>query len=195
MKELEILLHITLNSLTKICQTLFDFINTCRLTQQNMVKNHSGRILDLFLTSIPSANIVKEASLPLTVIDKLHPPLEIGLTSLKKPNLAYNTLNTRPNFHKGNYEEINKCLGEQDWYRVLAGKQVDEMVNVFYDILGTLICNFIAKHSRIGSRYPPWFSQTLKKSLKEKNKLRLRFGKYKNPMDAVELKILSKRCQ
>lgn len=182
-------------SLPRTCQNLLDFINVSQLVQYNRVKNCNGRILDLILSTVPSCSVV-EANSSLTVIDKFHPALEISLSLVKNCNLPYNTLNHKLNFYKAKYDEINNYLNEQNWTDLFkSARDVNGMLEIFYNCLHDSIRKFVPKQKSKNHRYPPWFNKALIRSLKEKNKLRLRFKKYKNPLDDIELKLISKRCE
>lgn len=65
---------------------------------------------------------------------------------------------------------------------------------MFYDILSIAIKKYIPFRRPKGQKYPPWFNLKLIKMLNIKNKIRKRYLKYKNPLDAIELKLISKRC-
>lgn len=45
------------------------------------------------------------------------------------------------------------------------------------------------------SRYPPWFTRDLIKRLNERNKYRIKFKKYGNPLDLISYRTLSERCE
>lgn len=182
-------------SLQNTCLRLLEFTNVNRLTQYNTVKNSSERILDLVLSTL-SLCTVSESTCPLTAVDKLHPPLDLTIKLSKESYLPYNKLNNKRNFYKANYEQIKTFLNEHDWPQLFSDcNDVDRMLKVFYDVLNTAIDSFVPSCKSATNRYPPWFNKTIIKSLKEKNKLRLRFKKYRNPLDELELKLVTKRCQ
>lgn len=185
---------ITNDSLTKTCHNLLDFVNVNQLSQNNHVKNCSGRILDLVLSTEPTCS-VNESSSSLVAIDKLHPPLELIVSLQKNCNLPYSR-DSRPNFYKANYTEIIDYLNKLNWDELFQNTcNVNDMVAIFYECLRDAIGKFVPDRKPNKRRYPPWFDIGLIKSLKEKNKLRLRYGKYKNPLDKIELKLVSKRCE
>lgn len=181
--------------LPNTCLRLLEFMNVSRLSQYNLVKNCSARILDLVLSTVSSCT-VSESSCSLTTVDKLHPPLDIDISFLKEPSLPYNVLNKRKNFYKANYEQIITYINEHDWLQQFANSNdPDSMLKVFYEVLNNAINEFVPNCKSMTCRYPPWFNKEIIRTLKEKNKIRLRFKKYKNPLDEVELKLISKRCQ
>lgn len=45
-----------------------------------------------------------------------------------------------------------------------------------------------------GGKYPIWYSRGLIKALREKYKIRIRYRKYKNPLDQLSLKTIKDRC-
>lgn len=186
---------VVIGKMPNTCQLLLDFMHVTRLVQHNNVKNCSGRILDLILTTIPSCS-VNESNCSLTNIDKLHPPLEITLSLIKDSYLPYNKFNFKSNFYKANYDQIKSELNKQNWSQLFeSSKNVNSMLEVFYGVLNHVIDKFVPKCKSTTSRYPPWFDKVIIKSLKEKNRLRIRFKKYKNPRDKIELILVTKRCE
>lgn len=183
------------NPVSKACQNFMDFTSSNGLAQHNFVKNCSGRILDLVLSTVSPCSVV-ESLCPLTPVDKFHPPLEVSLSLARECTLPYNKLIYRPNFYKANYTEINNYLNDIDWDKLFHNtNNVNEMLTVFYTIINDTIEKFVPKRKPRSSRYPPWFTKTLIKFLNEKNRLRMRYKKYRNPLDAIELTFISKQCQ
>lgn len=177
-----------------VCQRLIEFIDTNKLIQHNNIKNCSGRMLDLILSTELNLGVT-ESCYPLVNIDKLHPPLDLLLSFVKANNLPYNKLNIRPNFYRADYDRITETLNKHNWCDLFRGKDVNEMLVVFYDVLNGIINDHIPKYKTPNSKYPPWFNKTFVRLLKEKNKLRLRYRKYGNPLDEIELRLLAKRSQ
>lgn len=172
---------------------LTDFTHTNKLFQLNNVTNKSGRILDLVLTNLTSGNVYSALN-PLSIIDPLHPPIEVNLKAYKDTSLPYNN-NKRRNFYKLNYEAICKNLNEIDWYLLFDGiHDVNDMLSIFYDIIENIIEMQDPPSTRKHKRHPPWFDKNLIRTLREKERVRQRYRTYKNPMDELELKLLSKRC-
>lgn len=68
------------------------------------------------------------------------------------------------------------------------------MVTAFYNILYDVIEKFVPKHKPTNPQYPPWFNYRLIRMLKEKEKIRKKFKKYKNPRDKLEFELLRQRC-
>lgn len=176
-------------------EALLDFTYVNKLTQFNNINNASGRILDLVLCS-HSLCQVNQCIDAICNIDQHHPPLDIVISLNKESKLPYNTVESgRPNFRKTNYIPIRKYLSELNWEELFEGQHdVDEMVQVFYDNINTAIQKFISTRVPRNRKYPPWFNRNLIKMLNLKNKIRKRYNTYKNPMDKIELKIISKRC-
>ncbi|CAH2088805.1 unnamed protein product [Euphydryas editha] len=183
------------STLPSTCQSFLDFIDMNKLTQQNVIKNPSGRLLDLVLTSEALSSHICEASNSLSDIDKLHPPLDINIYFKKEYKLPYNSSNTRPNFYRADYSRIIELLEEQNRESLFAGLDVNEMVNVFYDVVHGIIRECIPLLKSKSNKYPQWFNKEIIRCLKEKNNLRRRYKKYNNPMDHLQLKLVGRRCQ
>lgn len=173
---------------------LVDFVNLHKLCQANNIPNKSNKILDLVLTNI--ACEVFTPSSPLSIIDLLHPPLEVDLSFTENIKLPYNANALRPNFYKADYEAICKYLHELNWEDIFHGSNdVNYMLDVFYEILQDAIKRFVPfKIKGKQNKYPPWFDRNLRRILNEKNVLRLRYKLYKNPMDEISLSLVSDRA-
>lgn len=99
------------------------------------------------------------------------------------------------NYWRGDYIAVNTYLQEVDWSNILKDcEDVDAAVDAFYTKIREAIIKFIpVTKVKSNSKFPPWFSKELKNMLKEKNKFRIRFKKYKNPMDDISFKLIKKR--
>lgn len=178
-----------------ISHILLDFTHMHKFAQLNSITNVSGRILDLVLTNLPSVGVTAAPN-PLSIVDSLHPPIEILLKANIDQRLPYNPQNTKPNFFKLDYENICKVLNEVNWNKIFEGvSDVNEMLRIFYDkIMNVIQLHGPSKPSSRRKKYPPWFDKNLIRALREKEKIRNRHKIYKNPMDKIEFNLLSKRC-
>ncbi|KAL0895375.1 hypothetical protein ABMA27_011508 [Loxostege sticticalis] len=179
---------------SRLEQTLWDFILLNGMRQHNFLVNHNNRILDLVLTTIENVTV----SEPLDVISKIdlhHPPLLVTLSFSQPINNQKSESRSKLNYFKADYDAINMALEAVDWKEKLEPcVSVDDMVSQFYTILHDLIIQHVPKVTVRSSRYPCWFSKSLIKRLNEKNRLRLKVKKYKNPMDVLALNLAKKRC-
>lgn len=186
--------HIS-KTLPSTAQMFLDFVNINRFNQENGIVNSSGRILDLVLTALPLCEVSK-SSCSLSSVDNLHPPLDIHFSFKYEDKLRYNTLNTRQHFYKADYKHIREHLDRVDWPELFRGLvDIDAMLCVFYDELKSVIEKFVPRYKTKVKHFPVWFDSKLIKTLNEKNKVRQRFKIYKNPMDQLQLKVISKRCE
>lgn len=175
-------------------QILIDFCNIHNLKQVNNIINKSGKILDLVLVDSLVCRLSKSLD-PLSVVDGFHPPLEFQL-DCDVATLKANPNNVRLNFRKGNYEAINSELTNIQWSDTFSNTDcVDEMVEIFYDKINCTIKKYVPEHKQRTQNYPQWYSRELISRLREKNKYRTRYKKYKNPLDEISFRLLSKRCQ
>jgi hypothetical protein len=174
---------------------LIDFMHLNKLKQFNFIHNNMDRILDLVMSTAASCNVSQNVS-PLINIDPFHPSLDVVITFASAPRLSYNNVNTRPNFYKAKYDLIRADLSNCLWDDIFYGlTDVNDMLNAFSEVVKQLVRRHVPLAKPKNNRIPPWFDKNLKRALNEKNKIRVRYKKYKNPMDALELKLLSKRCE
>lgn len=68
------------------------------------------------------------------------------------------------------------------------------MVSAFYDILNNIINNFVPRRKPRNPHYPIWFSRNLIKIIKEKDRIRNLYRKFRNPRDQLEYELLRERC-
>lgn len=172
---------------------LTDFSHINNLLQLNNIKNKSGRILDLVLTNL-TCGTVCSASNPLSIIDSFHPPIDIHFKSYSDARLPYNR-NKRINFYKLDYDIINAYLNEINWSILFNDtRDANDMLSIFYDKIKIGIEMQDPPTTHKHKSHPPWFDKNLIRTLREKERIRRRYRIYKNPMDELALKLLSKRC-
>ena len=173
---------------------LLDFIALNNLNQYNCILNDRGRILDLVLSNI-SVNDLGLCVSPLTNVDTYHPPLEFQLLCGKGQDILRNNHEPRYKFHKANYCNIVQELKEILWCEKLSQcSDVNAMVELFYDILNKIIVKHVPKSKSAGHKYPAWYSTELIRVLREKNKYRIRYSKFKNPLDNISYRLLKDRA-
>jgi hypothetical protein len=177
-----------------ICQSLINFVLQNNLKQHNNILNSSDRILDLVLSTLETCTVNTSHS-ALSVIDHLHPPLNIEISITNELKLPYNRDIIKLNFWKADFEVIRKDLLECQWSNLFSGvDNVNDMLQILYDKINTIIKNHVPKIKAKSKHYPSWFSRSLIKTIKEKHKVRRRYKNYKNPRDEIELRLLSARC-
>lgn len=102
---------------------------------------------------------------------------------------------SRFNFFKADYVSIHKYLDSLNWESLLGERSVDEMVDVFSDILRDVMQKFVPKCKLKSTKYPVWYSTSLIRMLKIKNRIRYRYKMYKNPLDEIEFKYMRDSCK
>ncbi|CAH4030604.1 unnamed protein product [Pieris brassicae] len=171
---------------------LVDFVNLNNLKQLNYVKNFNNRTLDLVFTNVANATLETPVDL-LSKLDAHHPQLFVvlDLTVAFLPKLQHIAFN----FYRADYSMIFKELRGIDWRLVFSvTNSIEEMTEIFYEHINSIIEQHVPKFHRKSHNYPPWFNNSLRKLFSEKNKLRRRSRKYNNPRDEFEYKILRERC-
>lgn len=111
--------------------------------------------------------------------------------------LQYNVNFDKLNFQRADYCSINDYFSGIDWVTQFSQyDNINEIVTHFYKMIRGVISEFVPKKRKIVyGKFPPWFTASLIDRLREKNKIRKRYKKYHNPLDKIELNILSERCR
>ena len=97
-----------------------------------------NNILDLIFST--EKIDVQKADEEFSKIDKYHPPLHLMCTLVDNsdvsiPNEYLNETQETYNFHKANYEEINKKLESVYWEDELCHLNTESATNVSYNII------------------------------------------------------------
>ncbi|CAG9781741.1 unnamed protein product [Diatraea saccharalis] len=175
--------------------SIIDFIALNDLCQINHISNISGNILDLFLTNNQNCQLLC-ASDVLSKIDIVHPPFEVQISLSSPKYLPVNNEIPRYNFYKADYISLNRFLKSTPWSELFSKvTDVNEMVKHLYDVLRESISLYVPLRNRRKSNYPPWFSTNLISLLREKNNIRHKYMKHKNPRDEISFKLLRTRCK
>ena len=81
-------------------------------------------------------------------------------------------------YKHANTDHIRKAMCGFNWERSFANKDVNEMVNIFNEIISNVLNNYIPHETIIcNDQDPPWFNNKVKKAIQEKNQL---FGRVKS---------------
>lgn len=174
-----------------ITQSLEEFLSFSNLQQYNNVRNSNSRILDLVLSNTKC--IITSSDYPLTAEDAHHPAflIDVFLDYVLPLKPAQKQI---PNFHEGNYEEINSELLKINWLEFFGSLNVEECASKFYNLLNTLISQFIPlRKLRSSCSLPAWYTRPLIKLLKEKRKYHKLWKMYRNPLDYDTFSMLRKR--
>lgn len=154
---------------TPVSTQLSNFMSLHDASQYNFIKNNQGNILDLLISNIecritPLTNII----LPK---DNHHPPFSFNFifNTIPLPTMRRRSL-VKYNFHKANYELIIEDLDKLDWSSLLNTNNVEEAVEIFYNIVFDIIKKHAPPVSSRSARYPVWFTSSLIHIAKNKQK-------------------------
>ncbi|KAL0808935.1 hypothetical protein ABMA28_012596 [Loxostege sticticalis] len=172
---------------------LLEFINETNLKQYNGILNQNQRTLDLVLSSFDCGVGVAD---PISRVDAPHhPPITINFNVPTISKCLDRKRCERLNYVKCNYEDLNNDIKQTNWDDILFNDEIDDDVARFYTKLNELITKHTPFVKERSSSYPPWFSDGLKRCLKEKLKYHKRFKKYKNPRDYDTFALLRTRSK
>lgn len=178
--------------LRELSRGLVNTLTLCGLMQYNNFQNSSGNVLDLIFSNFNiEVNIVTH---PLSKVDLYHPPLHLDASDIT--TLPFNNATiTKIQYHKGDYEKINKTLCDIDWQTEIDNRSVDDAVAFFYESLYECIHEYIPTITiKKGKKsYPSWYSKSLVNIMREKNKAHKIWKKYNNRRDYDEFSILRAR--
>ncbi|CAK1585828.1 unnamed protein product [Parnassius mnemosyne] len=173
--------------------SLVDFMCINNLYQYNCISNCDGKLLDLVLSNLTNI-IVRKPPEILSKLDSYHPSL---LISIEYDHISFLRSKSRIDYRyfKADYKTIVQKIKNIDWlHEFSVCKDVDAMVEVFYNRLFEVIDLSVPKRKTISAKHPNWFKRSLVKLLSEKEKVRNKFHKYNNPRDNIEFQILRSRC-
>lgn len=178
-----------------LSKKFLDFVDLNNLNQFNHVLNKNKRTLDLVLSNQVIDNL-NNTRFPLVNVDLHHPPIDFCVSLPDSSSyLTKNISQEKFNYHKANYSQICTYLSTVDWDEAfLPDLSVDDWVSKFYEVIRSAIEKFVPKHNPRSDKFPAWYTHDLKRLLREKNKYRVRFNKYNNPLDQITFVSLKKRC-
>lgn len=171
-----------------------DLINQLTLSgflQHNMILNSHNKILDLILSNF---NIeLTRCSSPLIKEDLYHPSLFIDASDITLPPLTHAPIR-KYKFFKGDYASINSKLNETDWETAFLNKTTDEAINLFYERIYECIDLYIpVAITHKNNNFPAWYSTSLVKIIREKDKAHKKWKKYGNHDDYHTFSLLRAR--
>lgn len=177
---------------SELSNLFLDFINLHDLKQWNNILNNKSKILDLILSNVSVVNVSSDSN-GFCSIDPLHPPLEFCVSVMGDKEITLRP--ARPNFFKADYCTIISELNKINWNDRFNGDlSVDEMLDIFYATIDSLIRIHVPISRPKNKNYPPWFTKELISLLKEKYKCHLKVKKYNNPLDKMSFQLLRDRC-
>lgn len=165
----------------RVSQYIADFMNFFNAYQFNDCKNCNDNILDVLITN-------KECSLTgsqnhLCPPDKLHPPLSATVTFKTSYTPLKRKLISKLNFHKANYDLINRDITNTNWDDILSPLKADAALTAFYNKIHSIIIQHCPMSSPKNSNYPFWFSPALIHIFNNKKKAWVKWKKYNNLFD------------
>lgn len=176
-----------------IYENLIDTFSYLELKQYNHINNCNNRKLDLVLCTSQKIVNLRPADDPVLVEDVHHPPIEFSI-SCDHGSCLKSISRPFYNFKRAQYDEINQVISDIPWSLLFSDDTVDENVNMFYDILDSVIDSHVPKkyHNR---RYPIYYSPETISSIKKKNKEHNKWVKYGNLGNYLEFKILRSKSK
>lgn len=170
----------------------FDTLAECNLNQFNLNRNINNRILDYVLCN--KYVCVSACDDPLVPEDLHHKSLDLTLTCDLDDSLETNR-RLKYFYDKADYEAISSALNEVNWVMDLNNSPLDNAVDIFYAHLYNVRDKHVPHKIISSSSYPPWYSCSLKKLLKEKYKYNKRYQVYGNMADLDTFRLLRTRAK
>lgn len=163
------------------------------LSQINPVKNHRGRLLDLFFSNFTDELSVKECSAPLLPIDIEHVPIEISLNvkSINNIKQCQSANTTAFNFKRANFNRLNVNISSVDWLNNFKlFNDINSTVDYFYMKLFSFFENCVPRLSNKRKTHPPWYNRSVMKLKNLKSKAYKRYKKSKLRTDYTAYSLL-----
>lgn len=175
-----------------LTQNLLNLFLSNGFTQHNLFSNQSGNILDLIFSNFSLE--LSKCDIPILKEDIYHPSLCIDATDITYTPLPTASIK-KYIFTKGDYGKINEFLSSVDWEVEFDGKSIDEAVTSFYNNLNHSIDLHvpIARIKTSRRIFPSWYSSSLIKIIKEKDKMHKKWKAYQNPRDYDEFCLIRAR--
>uniref|UniRef100_A0A1Y1M7D6 Uncharacterized protein n=1 Tax=Photinus pyralis TaxID=7054 RepID=A0A1Y1M7D6_PHOPY len=168
-----------------LCIQLHNFINLNNLQSRNNILNSYGKTLDLVLTNIAELSVSCAHPSDLLVgLDHYHPALLLYGDLIIPLNRTQLLPDRMYNFAKADFLSIYYALRYTDWSNLSVAVDVNDSVNVFYDLLYKILDKFCPKKRvRSGSSYPVWFSTNIVASIRLKHKLHKKYKRLRSLND------------
>ena len=172
-----------------------NFVNRSQYKQSINVLNNSGNCLDLLFSDIYDITTSISRDPLVTVFDQAHPYPVIATACIKKINpLQYCEITF--NYNNMNFDKINESLESLNWIDIMHGlSTVDEMVDIFYDILYSTIEKNVPKKTKRNSSYPPWFDHELIQAVDKKKELHCKLKESYSALKEKHFKDQRKICK
>lgn len=171
---------------------LLNTLNFCNLNQKSQVFNYTDVMLDLVFSNEEFVVCEVQTKYLLVPIDTHHPALVFDVDCGNDDELIQLNEPALFKFWNADYSHINDVLTDCQWDQLLGNSNINEMTCIFYDKIYEIIDENVPKINK-NKKYPIWFTKSLIKVLKEKNKFHCKWKVYKNIRDYSTFSILRRR--
>jgi hypothetical protein len=183
-----------LSSGDNLCKELLFFLDIHDFKLKNNILNFQSKTLDLVITNVGNTEVFR-ADDPLVQEDVYHPELEACLV-ITAPHYckvdSSSSVNLGYAFHRADFLKLYQSLREVDWSQLYLCSDIDIAVDIFYNIIYKVLDQTCPKKKIKKSSYPHWFTYSIIKKLKLKEKFHKRFKKYGCNDDYLKFKELRK---
>ena len=184
------------NTSNKESQLLHNFLFFTGFEQFNDTRNSHNRLLDLVMCSNEQVNCrVIRNNCPFLREDLHHPTLIISVKvkHIKRKETNFSDDVKLYNFKKADFLALYEALTSMDWSKLFKIKNVNLACSYFYKQLYSVLDKFVPVYKRAVKKYPKWFSSSLIKKLKKKERLHKKFKK--SQLDCDYLKFATIRSE
>jgi hypothetical protein len=149
-------------------RVLMETMRFMNIEQYNYIGNKNDSIFDLVLSDLNCD--VERCDFPLVPEDGYHPSLLVNIpTVVEETNLSVKHT-AKYNYRKANFDHINSKLATIDWNDLLNGKNTNDAVSTFYDVLFSVIDTYTPKKIIKSSGFPIWYRKPTIVLAKMRNK-------------------------
>lgn len=171
---------------------LLNTLNFCNLNQKSQVFNYSDVMLDLIFSNEDFKVCEVDINGLLVPIDTHHPALVFEVDDGNDEELIQLNEPALFKFWNADYNLLNDVLLDCGWDQLLGNSNINNMTCNFYDKIYEIIEAYVPKMNK-NKKYPIWFTKSLIKVLKEKNKFHGKWKTYKNIRDYSTFSMLRSR--
>ena len=152
------------------CRAVVDFFKSLNITQINKVANCDDVLLDLVAATPELNGSVSRETDPLAREDGYHPSLSIELTYNITKLKRFPTLPGRRsyNYRKANLPALYNAIFSAEWLKIQELQNVNEMCEIFYEILYKLLDVHVPLRKANKTKYPAWYNAEIITTLKLK---------------------------
>ena len=133
-----------------------------------------------------SQNLISKYGVDASIFDKCHHNIIYGKIDIRVP-LPPKYVRKVWDYSKADVQNIKKSIKEFNWGKTLESLSIDSKVDLLNETLLNIFRNYIPnKKIKCDYRQPPWMTNNIKRSLKERSKLTKCY--YKNSQKKVIMK-------